>query len=350
MRKHYKTLGVDEQASPEQIKKAYRKLARQCHPDRNPGDKQAEARFKEISEAHDVLGDPEKRRAYDAARDEAASPFGPDVGFADLGDIFGSTGKARSRHFGPMESRGQDLEVEASVTFAQAMAGSRVRVQAPSEDECPVCHGSGGRPGTGTRLCPACEGRGIEASGQGLFSISHACSRCAGAGTVMESPCERCKGSGSSHRMRTYRVSVPAGARDGTRVRLPGRGGRGGHGGERGDLYVIMRVAGSQIFERRGDDLEVRLPLTIPEALLGAEVSVPTISGDRRLRVRPGTQPGTRLRLRGEGPPVIGEDRHGDIHYVVDLDMPCPLTPEQDEAVGALARLLPKADRSHLRR
>ena len=321
---YYKTLGVGKGASDEEIKKAYRKLARQYHPDRNPGDKQAEENFKEISQAHDVLSDPEKRKAYDRGQGRSAGSrggnFDPSAfggGFSDiLSNLFGggagagTAGRTRRRpradHVGRTtgaQPQGRDLETEVSLTFDQAVHGAQVPLSVPTSQPCPTCHGTGAKPGTTPKVCPVCDGRGIESQSQGIFSISQPCSNCGGSGTVIEDPCPTCGGTGAQRSVRKLRVNIPAGVHDGSRIRLAGKGEAGLRGGEPGDLYVITRVQESPVFKTVGDNLEVEVPLTIPEAVRGAIVEVPTLNGSKRLRVPAGTKHGTVQRLRGEGPP-----------------------------------------------
>lgn len=354
---YYKTLGVDKKASADEIKKAYRKLARRYHPDRNPDDKQAESRFKEISHAYDVLGDPEKRKQYDSgsgpfANAGAGGGFGGfgnfDFDSSSMGDIlsnlFGGSTSGRRTRTKPRPERGRDLETEASISFEQAIAGAQVPLSVSTQSPCPTCHGTGAKPGTTPKVCPRCEGRGIETQGQGMFSISQPCSRCGGSGTVIEDPCPTCNGSGAVRTMKRYRVNIPAGVKEGSRIRLPGKGEAGPRGGPPGDLFVVVHVAASPIFKRKGDNVEVEVPLSIPEALTGAEVKVPTLDGTKTLRVRPGTTHGTIQRLRGEGPPKLGEGKgsaaRGDIHYRFLLDVPEKLTDEQATAVDALAQAM----------
>src|SRR5271170_6701158 len=288
---YYKTLGVDKKATPEEIKKAYRKLARTYHPDRNPDDKQAEARFKEISQAHDVLGDPEKRKQYDTGAGPFATGAGPGGGFggfgnfdfdaSSMGDIlsnlFGGSGaggaggpaSGRSPRQRQRVERGADLEAEVSITFDQAVSGAQVPLQVPMRATCPTCHGTGAKPGTTPTVCPRCEGRGIETQGQGMFSISQPCSLCGGSGTVIEDPCPTCHGTGAVRTVKRLRVNIPAGVRDGSRIRLPGKGEPGPSGGPPGDLYLIVHVSPSPVFTRKGDNFEVEVPLSIPEARRG---------------------------------------------------------------------------------
>jgi molecular chaperone DnaJ len=369
---YYKTLGVGKNASDEEIKKAYRKLARQYHPDRNQGDKKAEERFKEISQAHDVLSDSDKRKAYDrggllggfgGAGGTGFDPGSFTGGFSDiLSNLFGGGGAGGAGSRGPGGAaggvrggragaqRGRDLETEVSLTFEQAVNGAQVPLAVPTSQPCPTCHGSGAKPGTTPRVCPVCNGRGLESQSQGIFSMSQPCSNCHGSGTVIDDPCPTCQGSGAQRSVRRLRVNIPAGVRDGSRIRLAGKGepgfagvGGGGAGreaGPPGDLYVITRVSESSVFKRNGDNLEVEVPLTIPEALQGAVIEVPTLSGSKRLRVPAGTRHGTVQRLRGEGPARLGGKGHGDIHYRFVLEVPASLSPEQSEAVDRLSQVM----------
>jgi molecular chaperone DnaJ len=372
---YYKTLGVDKKATPEEIKKAYRKLARKYHPDTNPDDKQAEERFKEISQAHDVLGDPDKRKQYDSGSGAFASGGGPGGGFggfgnfdfdgSSMGDIlsnlFGGSGGGPSGRAGPAGAgrggrrarveRGNDLEAQVSITFDQAISGAQIPLQVPMRTTCGTCHGTGAKPGTTPTVCPRCEGRGVESQGQGMFSISQPCSLCGGSGTVIEDPCPTCHGSGAVRTVKRMRVNIPAGVRDGGRIRLAGKGEPGPGGGPPGDLYLVVHVAPSPVFARKGNNLEVEVPLTIPEALRGAEVQVPTLNGAKTLRVAPGTKHGTVQRLRGEGPPTPGSGKppkHGDIHYRFLIDVPKELNEEQENAVEALAKTLNGDPRARL--
>jgi molecular chaperone DnaJ len=351
---YYKTLGVDKKASSEEIKKAYRKLARKYHPDRNPDDKDAEARFKEVSQAHDVLGDPEKRKQYDNGTGPFATSAGPGGGFggfgnfdfdaSSMGDILsnlfgGAAGRGRRQR--ERAERGADLEAQVSISFDQAIAGAQVPLQVPMHATCKTCHGTGAKPGTSPTVCPRCQGRGIETEGQGMFSISQPCSRCGGSGTIIEDPCPTCHGSGAVRTVKRLRVNIPAGVRDGSRIRLAGKGEPGRRGGPPGDLYLITHVSPSPVFKRKGDNLEVEVPLSIPEALRGAEVQVPTLDGTKTLRVRPGTSHGTVQRLRGEGPPKLASGSppaRGDIHYRFVIDIPQKLSKEQRDAVEALSK------------
>jgi len=341
---HYETLGVDRSASADEIKKAYRRLAQRHHPDRNPDDPKAEARFKEISQAYDVLSDAEKRKAYDrGGRPFGGAGFDPSQ-FGPFGDvfsnIFGGGGPQqagrRGRAAGPR--RGADLECEAKVGFDTAVRGGEARVSFHGSESCSDCSGSGARAGTSPRQCEACGGSGTQSQGQGLFSIAQPCGRCGGTGSVIADPCPSCSGTGARSRVRNLRVKIPAGVRDGSRIRLAGKGGAGARGGEPGDLYVITRVAPSSVFKRKGDNLEVEVPLSITEALLGAKVEVPTLDGRTKLKVPAGTAHGTVQRLRDAGPPLLSGKGRGDLHYRFLIDVPKELTSDQRSAAEALDR------------
>jgi molecular chaperone DnaJ len=359
---YYKTLGVDKKATPDEIKKAYRKLARQYHPDRNPGNKDAEARFKEISQAHDVLGDPEKRKQYDSGSGPFATGAGPGGGFggfgnfdfdaSSMGDIlsnlFGGAGPGAGTRGGragrqrARPERGADLEAQVSITFDQAVSGAQVPLQVPMQATCDTCHGTGAKPGTTPTVCPRCEGRGVETQGQGAFSISTTCSQCGGSGTIIQDPCPTCHGSGAVRTIKRLRVNIPAGVRDGSRIRIAGKGEPGRRGGPPGDLYLITHVTPSRVFKRKGDNFEIEVPLTIPEALRGAEVQVPTLNGSKTLRVAPGTAHGTVQRLRGEGPPKLNSGsppQRGDLHYRFVIDVPKELSSDQQSVVEEMSKV-----------
>jgi molecular chaperone DnaJ len=353
----YSVLGVDRKASADEIKKAYRKLARQYHPDRNPDDPKAEERFKEIQSAYDIVGDPDKRKQYDRGGiffGSGGRPGGADAGtgggfggfeagnFGDiLSNLFGGgaarTGAGTRR---PQAERGGDLEAEVTISFDQAIEGTQVPLTVQTRQRCSTCHGTGAKPGTSPKVCPRCQGRGLESQGQGLFSISQPCSRCGGAGTVIEDPCPTCHGDGAIRTPKRYRVNIPPGVREGSRVRLAGKGEAGRNGGPAGDLFVITHVKDSPVFTRKGDNIEVEVPLTIPEAIRGADVEVPTLHGSKRLRVPAGTHHGTVQRLRGEGPPKLGGKGRGDIHYRFVIDVPASLSSEQSEAVEKLSQVM----------
>ena len=351
----YKVLGVPKGASEEEIKKAHRKLARQYHPDRNPDDPKAEERFKEIQGAYDTLSDPEKRKQYDAGGGMfggfgggaggpgGAGPFGPGgpgaAGGFDVSDIFSNLfGRGGGGRAQPQQVRGRDLETELSLSFDQAVNGAQVSVTVPKAERCPTCHGSGAKPGTRPVTCPRCEGRGIDAQSQGFFSISQPCPQCGGQGQIIEDPCPTCGGSGLTRQTKRYRVNIPAGVKDGARIRLAGKGEAGQRGGPPGDLFVVTRVAASPIFKRLdGGNLEVTVPITIAEALRGATIEVPTLEGTKKIKVGAGTKHGSIQRLKGEGAPKPKGRGKGDIRYRLEIEVPEKLTAEQEEAAEKLA-------------
>ncbi|HKG36852.1 MAG TPA: molecular chaperone DnaJ [Solirubrobacterales bacterium] len=340
----YAVLGVDKKASADEIKKAYRKLAREYHPDRNPGDAKAEERFKQVQQAYDTLSDPAKRKQYDAGGmfgfGSGGRPFGPGAGgFAsDLGDIFSTIFSRGGGGRHPSAASGRDLETEVMLAFDQAMHGAQATVTVPKAEKCQTCDGSGAEPGSSPQACPRCGGRGVDTESQGFFSISQPCPQCGGAGEVIENPCHTCGGSGLTRQTKRYRVNIPAGVRDGTRIRLAGKGEAGPRGGPAGDLYVTTRVAPSPVFAQRDDgSLEVAVPITVAEAIQGGTVEVPTLNGAKRIRVPAGTRHGTVQRLRGEGPPRPGGKSRGDIRYRLEIDVPSDLSKEQERAVDQLA-------------
>jgi molecular chaperone DnaJ len=351
----YKALGVDKKASDEEIKKAYRKLARQYHPDANHGDKDAEERFKEVQEAYSILSDSEKRKAYDSGGGIFGGGFDPGSfrtggsfgGFGDiLSDLFGNAGGRGGGAQRP--ERGRDLETEVHISFDQAMEGAQIPVSVPLSAPCPTCRGTGAKPGTQPTICSRCQGRGVEAESQGLFSITQPCRQCGGTGTEIKDPCPTCKGSGRTRQVKRYRVNIPAGVREGSRVRLAGKGEAGPRNGPSGDLYVVTHVSDSPIFQRKGDHLEVEVPITIPEAIRGATIEVPTLNATKRIRVPPGTQHGTVQRLRGEGPPKLNGRGRGDMRYRLMIDVPSSLSREQSEAVDDLAAVMDGNPRERL--
>src|SRR5215210_7195917 len=347
---YYKALGVERKASADEIKKAYRKLARQYHPDTNK-DAGAEERFKQVSEAYDVLGDPEKRKKSDRGGNVfmGGNPFGGAAGGGASGDFGGfsdilsgifNTTAGRGGRTKPAAERGRDLETTVSLSFEQAIEGAQVPVTVATHAACTTCRGTGARPGTSPVVCPVCQGRGVESEGQGLFSITRPCGRCGGSGTVIEDPCPTCGGQGRLREIKKYRVNIPAGVKEGSRIRLPGKGEAGLRGGQAGDLFVVCHVSESPVFQPKGDNLEVEVPITVAEAIRGADVEVPTLHGTKKLRVPPGTRHGTVQRIRGAGPPVLGGSGHGDIHYRFVIDVPRSLSEEQRKAVEALSRTM----------
>ena len=345
----YEVLGVAKDAASDEIKKAYRKLARQYHPDKNPGDKEAEERFKEVQAAYDVLSDPEKRQQYDAWGSPSGRPqYGPggsftfDFGdFGDLGDLlgglFGRSARPAGRPRAAQARRGQDVEVELNLSFEDALQGVETTIPVSLESSCRECGGSGARKGTAPVTCPSCGGSGVVSEAQGLFALSHPCPRCRGNGTVIEDPCPNCRGSGRERRTRRFKVRIPPGVKDGTRIRLRGKGEAGYGGGPAGDLYVVTRVASSDLFRRRGDaDLELDVPVTYAEAALGATVDVPTPEGRVSLKVPAGSQPGKLLRIKGRGAPKLKGSGRGDLYARLRLSVPQKLTKAEREAIEKL--------------
>ena len=348
----YEVLGVPKNASADEIKKAYRKLAREHHPDRNPGDKQAEARFKEIQTAYDVLSDAEKRKQYDAYGAVNGRPA-PDAGFnfggnfnvgdlGDLGDLLGGffgRGRGPRGRAQPRGQRGADLEASVNLSFEDSLRGLETRIPVEVETACPECRGSGARPGTAPVVCPECKGRGVTAESQGLFALSQPCPRCHGNGTVIEEPCLRCHGSGRQRRTKRYTVKIPAGVSDGTRIRLKGKGEAGVGGGPPGDLYVVTRVAPSPLYRRRGSDLVIDVPVTYAEAALGATVEVPTPDGAISLKIPAGSEDGKLLRVRGRGAPKLRGEGRGDLLARVRLSVPKKLSKAEREAIEQLGKV-----------
>jgi molecular chaperone DnaJ len=339
----YESLGVSKNASQDELKKAYRKLVRQYHPDKNPGDAEAEARFKEVQTAYDVLSDPEKRKQYDRFGSANGQPGagGPgattfDFEDFDLGDIFGGLfGRGRGREQQQRGQRGNDVEVPVTISFDDSLRGVQTTVPVQLELACQTCHGTGAAPGTAPKRCPECEGTGVVATSQGLFALQQPCPRCRGNGTIVETPCETCHGSGRQRRTKRYNVRIPAGAKDGTRIRLKGKGEAGYGGAPAGDLYVVTRVEPSKLYERRGDDLVLDVPVTMSEAALGAEVEIPTPDGRISLKIPAGAQDGKTLRVKGRGAPKLKGDGRGDLLARVRVVVPSKLTKKEREALEA---------------
>ncbi len=366
---YYKVLGVADNADHKEIAKAYRKLAKQYHPDANPG---SEERFKEISAAYEVLGDEAKRKEYDevrrvgaagnpfagmaGGRPGAAGGFGANFKVDDLGDllgnIFGRSG--RTARGGPgvggagtrpgggpsMAARGADLETSLHLSFLDAVNGLTTTVNVTSEVTCRTCHGNGSAPGTAPTVCPVCGGRGVINDNQGLFSFSQPCQTCSGSGFKIEHPCTTCHGTGVEYASRQVKVRIPAGVEDGQRIRVKGRGGAGRNGGPAGNLLVVVRVDAHPVFGRRGRDLTVSAPVTFPEAALGTTISVPTLDKPVKLKVPAGTRSGRTFRVRGRGVPAGGSRPAGDLLVTVDVVVPSHLTPEEKDAVASLAGLM----------
>ena len=367
---YYAVLGVPKNASHAEIRKAYRKLAQQHHPDTRAGDPAAEERFKEISAAYDVIGDEEKRKAYDRVREMGSSGFGAGFGgpggagwsdasgwpgggyqqvnVEDLSDLFGGLFGGAGRRAGTRGGarRGADLETRVTIGFEDAMTGTTVPVRIDGPATCSRCGGSGAEPGTTPTTCPTCGGRGEVAENQGPFSMSRPCPTCAGSGRIVETPCTRCGGSGAERRTRTLKVKIPAGVRDGARIRLAGKGEPGGAGGAPGDLFVRVHVRRHPVFGRRGDDLTVDLPITYPEAALGAHVEVPTLNGPVKLKIPAGTRSGKTFRVRGKGAPTKGG--RGDLLAKVQVDVPEKLSRAEKDLLKQLREASEDSPRKRL--
>ena len=349
---YYETLSIERTASDGDIKVAFRKQAMQWHPDRNPGDKDAEHRFKELNEAYEVLKDPDKRAAYDrfghAAFEHggmggAAHGFGADFGttFSDLFEgIFGmSAGRGR----GSGRERGADLRYNMEITLHEAYAGKAAQIRIPTSVTCEACSGSGARSGTKPKACPMCAGHGKIRHSQGFFTLERTCPNCQGRGQVIDNPCGSCAGSGRVTRERMLSVNIPSGVEDGTRIRLAGEGEAGVRGGPAGDLYIFLSIGAHPFFQREGADLHCRVPVSMVTAALGGDFEVPTIDGGKtRVKVPEGTQSGCRFRLQGKGMPVLRARQTGDMYVQVVVETPQKLTKKQRELLAEFDRLSSK--------
>lgn len=341
-RDYYEVLGVSRTADEGELKKAYRQLALQYHPDRNPGDKKAEERFKEINEAYAVLSDPEKRAQYDRFG-TVGGPGGFDVsdlGFGTIFDdlfegFFGGGGRTGRR---TRARRGEDLQYDLQISLEEAASGLETKVQIPRFEPCETCRGSGLEPGTTRETCTVCRGQGQVRFSQGFLTVARTCPQCGGAGEVARHPCKKCRGDGRQRREHFLEIKIPPGVKDGDQLRLAGEGEAGTHGGPAGDLYVVIRIRPHPFFVRQGDDLLCELPLTFPQAALGAEVDVPVLGGHATLKVPPGTQPGEVLRLKGKGMPSLRGRHRGDACYQVILEVPARLTPKQRQLLEEYQR------------
>lgn len=365
---YYKVLGVSEKASQKEITRAYRKLAREFHPDTNPDNPKAEERFKEVSAAYDVVGDEDKRKEYDEVRKlgpMGGMGFGPSGGAgqgwnaggggfsaSDLGDLlgglFGRGGRGpsgASRGTGPQ--RGVDLETELHLPFRDAISGLSTTLHLTSAAPCSSCGGSGAKPGTTPKQCPQCSGRGVLDDNQGMFSFSTPCPNCSGQGVVITDPCPTCSGSGSEYRPRDVKVRIPAGVKDNQKIRLKGRGGPGRNGGPPGDLFVLVHVDPDPTFGRSGRNLTITVPVTFPEAALGTRLRVPTLDGDPvTLKLPEGTPSGKVFRVKGKG--VAAKGGTGDLLVTVQVAVPTKMSEAQREAVEAFAALTTESPREHL--
>jgi len=339
----YESLGVSKNATPDEIKKAYRKLVREVHPDRSPGN---EERFKEVQGAYDVLSDPEKRTQYDRLGTTNGRPGGFGAGGTtydfsdfDLGDIFGGLFNRGARQQQQQRGqRGNDVEVEVRVSFEDALQGAQVTIPVELELACHTCHGTGAAPGTAPVTCPECDGSGVVATSQGLFALQQPCPRCRGRGSIVEQPCATCHGSGRERRTKRYTVKIPAGVKDGTGIKLKGKGEAGYGGAPAGDLYVITRVEPSKIYERRGDDLIVTAAVPYSTAALGGKVEVPTPEGPVQLTVPAGTEDGKLLRIKGRGAPRLKGSGNGDVLARIKLHVPKKVNKQQRELLEALQK------------
>lgn len=366
---YYAVLGVPKNASSDEIKKAYRRLARELHPDRNPGNREAEERFKAVSEAYDVLSDERKRREYDemrslfgagafrrSAREQYGSPFDlgdfmggrmddrfAGAGFSDLfSTIFGGMGRPGGRR-GPQ--RGRDVEAEVTLDFADAVYGATLPITLRSPGVCDTCRGSGARPGTSPRTCPICRGTGLISTNQGAFSFTEPCRECQGVGTIVDEECPECRGTGGVTKTRTLNVRIPPGVADGQKIRLAGRGEPGERGGPAGDLHLLVKVRPDPLFGREGDDLTLTVPISYPEAVLGTDLRVPTLDGAVTVRVAAGTPSGRTLRVRGRGVPRR-DGTTGDLLVTLEVDVPTALSPEARKALEEYALHAPPPSRA----
>ncbi|MCL5670353.1 MAG: molecular chaperone DnaJ [Acidobacteria bacterium] len=348
-RDYYEVLGVGREASEQEIKSAYRRLALQHHPDRNPNNKEeAEERFKELTEAYGVLADPEKRTAYDHfgfAGVGGAGAGAPDISstvfsgfedlfgsFFDLEDLFGHGRPRRAR-----AERGTDLRYELEISFEEAASGLETKIKIPRSETCSSCRGTGSRNGTQLANCPACGGRGQVRYSQGFFTVSRTCPQCGGMGQVNRNPCPDCGGEGHVRREKVLGIKIPAGVDDGTRLRMAGEGEAGRRGGPPGDLYVVLRVRPHSFFERRGDDLYIKIPISITQAALGTEIKIPTLHGHQKMKIPEGTQPGATFRMRGHGMPTLNSRGRGDLYVCVDVTVPTRLSRDQRRILESLA-------------
>ena len=352
----YKVLGVSKEATAEEIKKSYRKLARANHPDSHPGDKAAEERFKAVAEAYDVVGDAEKRKKYDDMRAAYAGGFGPFAGGQpggrpfDVNDLFGGGATTSSGGFGDLfgsmfgggrgtrqaaPRRGADIETEATIGFTDAVDGVTISLRLSSDAPCGDCNGTGAKAGTVPHVCPQCDGVGMRAASVGgAFTMNETCPACGGRGLVVDDPCPTCHGSGRGLSNRTISTRIPAGVKDGQRIRVRGKGANGEHGGPRGDLWVKVHVQPHRLFGRKGDNLTLTVPVSFDEAALGAEIKVPTLNGHPvTVKLPPGTPNGRTLRVRGKGAPR--KDGRGDLLVTVDVQVPATLDAKTREAIEA---------------
>lgn len=345
-RDYYEILGVSKTASEAELKSAFRKLAMQCHPDRHPGDAAAEAKFKELNEAYQVLSDSQKRGAYDRYGHQAFEQGGGGGGnpdFSDfMSDIFDSF-FGDARRGGPRSAngreRGADLRYNLEIGLEDAFAGKNASIRVPTSIACEVCSGTGAKPGSKSRQCPTCGGHGKVRANQGFFSVERTCPTCSGRGEIIDDPCKNCHGAGRVTRERTLSVNIPAGVEDGTRIRLAGEGEAGLRGGPAGDLYIFLSIQPHAIFQRDGADLFCRVPIGLVQAALGGEIEVPTLTGEQaRVKIPEGTQTGKQFRLKGKGMSVLRSREVGDLYIQVVVETPQKLTARQRELLQEFER------------
>jgi molecular chaperone DnaJ len=352
-RDYYEVLGVSKNASPDDIKRAYRRMAIKYHPDKNPDDKEAETRFKECAEAYEVLSDPEKRRRYDqfghdglrgmGMRDYAhmrwqdiGSIFEDLFGFGDFADIFGMAGRRRTRRTGP--ARGYDLETSVDLVLNEVAKGTEKTIEFTRQDICPECTGSGSARGTQPSRCPGCNGTGQVTRGGGFFQMVSTCPQCRGSGQIITNPCKKCRGTGRVPKKRIVNVKVPPGVHEGQGIRIAGEGEPGRNGGPRGDLYCYVRVKPHEFLQRNGNNLIAVVPISFTQAALGTTIEVPSLDGPRGLKIPPGTQYGSVFRIKGHGLPDMRTGRTGDELVQVTIETPAKLNSKQQELLSEFAK------------
>jgi molecular chaperone DnaJ len=347
----YETLGVSKSADEKDLKAAFRKLAMQYHPDRNPGDDAAEAKFKELNEAYETLRDPQKRAAYDryghAAFENGGAGAGGGFaggGFADIfEDIFGEMMGGRGRRSSNGRERGADLRFNMEISLEEAFAGKTAQIRVPTSISCDQCSGTGAKPGTQPTTCGTCNGAGRVRAAQGFFSIERACPTCNGRGTIIKDPCSKCSGQGKTNQERSLSVNIPAGIEDGTRIRLSGEGEAGVRGGPAGDLYIFISIKPHEFFQRDGADLYCKVPVSMTTAALGGQFEVATLDGTQtRVKVPEGTQYGRQFRLKGKGMPVLRQTAMGDLYIQIDIETPQNLTGRQRELLEEFEKISSK--------
>ncbi len=349
-RDYYEILGVPRHATQEEIKKAYRRLALKYHPDRNPGDEEAAERFKEISEAYEVLSDPEKRAIYDARGHGGLHDSGY-RGFSDVEDIFsafsdlfeeflgGFGGFGRTRRQERRPQPGADLSYEVSLELEDVLKGKDIEIEIERHETCEACQGQGLAPGASPQYCPTCKGRGYVVHSEGFFRLSTTCPHCRGAGTLITDPCPRCGGTGRVRVSRSLKVKIPPGVDDGSVIRVPGEGEGGLYGGPPGDLYLKIHLKPHQVFQRKGKDLWLEVQISVTEAILGGEIQVPTLEDSIKVMIPPGTQPGETLIIEGQGLPEYGGRKRGNLVLKIQVEIPKKITKRQEELLREFAKI-----------